>query len=101
MLVRLHNLGALDDGGVLINEVNSDITFLGRGARRVDAGDIEGCSGDNQPCLHGGAPSLGVGSGESVPMRLSAAVGRCLDKSNWRGNMHSEHRLEKRGTGVK
>ena len=58
MLVRLHNLGALDGGGVLINEVNLGITFLGRVARRVDAGDIEGCSGDNQPCLHGGAPSV-------------------------------------------
>ena len=58
MLVRLHNLGALDDGGVLINEVNSDNTFLGRGARRVDAGYIEGCSGDNQTRLHDGPASV-------------------------------------------
>jgi proline racemase len=48
MLVRLHNLGALDGGGVLINEVNLNTMFLVRGARRVDAGDIEGCSGDNR-----------------------------------------------------
>ena len=58
MLVRLHNLGALDGGGVLINEVNLGITFLGRVARRVDAGDIEGCPGDNKTCIHAGAPSV-------------------------------------------
>lgn len=81
MLARLHNLGGVE--------------------RRVDASDIEGYSGDKQPCIHGGAPSVGVGYGGSVPVRLSAAVGPCLEKSNWRGNMHSEHSLEKRGTGVK
>lgn len=49
MLVRLHNLGALDGGGVLINDFNLGTTFLGRVVRHFDAGDIEGCSGDNQP----------------------------------------------------
>ena len=48
MLVRLHNLGVLDGGGVLTNEVNCGTTFLWRVARRVDVDDIEGCSGDDQ-----------------------------------------------------
>ena len=67
MLVRLHKLGALDGGGVLINEVNLGTTFLGRVAPRVDEGDIKGCSGDSQPCLHGGVPSVGVGPEDPFP----------------------------------
>ena len=61
MLASLHNLGALDGGGVQINEVNLGTEFLGGVERRVDAGNIEGYSGDEQPCIHGGAPSVCVG----------------------------------------
>lgn len=42
MLARLHHLGALDVGGVLINEGILGTTFLGRVARRVEVGDIRG-----------------------------------------------------------
>jgi len=42
MLARLHHLGALDAGGVLINEGILGTTFLGRVARRVEVGDIRG-----------------------------------------------------------